>query len=230
MMPLLTVEHPASGDSFLKIEPTETVSFPFWGSIAAFTNTDDANRKNQVVRLGWNAASGGGVVSSSDWAMGMEFESYYAPVSSIRAYEWHLSFVNPSSVIVARPISVFMNRVGPEVHTTFQGSSVSCTGLDGNPFIKATPGWLQLLAGTKLAVEPNNVIAVCQLNAAANGYVTMLQLDASDVTRVGGPNGVKLGGLFQFGTAAQLSSATATHEIQVKDSAGNTFYLLARSA
>lgn len=117
---------PNAGYYQMRITPSEVgasvSSFQF--GTTAYSNVT-GSRLNQVYSCGWNmAAGGGGVVIAGEPAMGLGFESHYAPGGGGPYMEHHTYYVTAAGV-QRRPMTWLFNKTTGEVQGVMSGDRLT---------------------------------------------------------------------------------------------------------
>ncbi len=147
---------------------------------------------NNVVRMGWNIAPGGGREDATKASLAVEFEQHYLLGGALPAgFEWHLALIDTTGT-QHRPITGWFSKDGTAANTglLLQASYVGIHDYDGTQRIKIFNAQNKVtVASPILAWEfgQNNVAVHKQLNAAGDAYLNLPYYDGDNRMRFGGP-------------------------------------------
>jgi hypothetical protein len=153
---------------------------------ATFNSTVD-----HILRIGWNVDQGGGNLINGVPAIYDSWESDYNNAGTHYA-ERHWEYVGSDDTTTRRMLSTIVNQSTNAVQISAAGEFAVKDSTGGNQRFKigdASTGPVRAYFGntsngTYLTVEPNNVTAIDQLNAASNAYISLFKLDNNNVLQV----------------------------------------------
>lgn len=231
--------------NFISMAPAEAGAASWYEGLSA--TLFHGTRKDQVVTKGWNFQPNGVRVSTSDAAIGDQWESYYEADATHKWVERHIVFIG-SDGTYQRPMTMQVEtRVGdanPIGYTNFgigadniqfTPSTYSCSANANIAIINpaaCTAAQLQINNSSIVRINTNNIQSLTQVNQAGNAayslaYVnsanTVQLADAGTTSQVNGTNiFVSPSSMFQMlaDTAVALiyGSPTATSGTTKKNS------------
>ena len=141
-------------------------------------------RLDQVLDLGWNLSAYGLAVKPGEAAMGLQFESFYAPGGGKEYMEHHLVFIDNNGNYF-RPQSWMFDRNTGDIEGYIEANLFQF--LDGakKEWMSFNRGFLALYDGMQLRSLVNNRYLMTQLNAEKTTYLSLLYLNASNQVAVG---------------------------------------------
>jgi hypothetical protein len=149
----------------------------FHGTYGPTPNLGDPNRPDQAFALGWNVKNDGHALVVGEPALMWRFEDYYNPRGTDSFMESHLQYINQNGVTF-RPYAVQINRATDV--TAVVESADAWSYMDRaaqTQYLKAMPGMLLLLNGTRLIGYTNNQPAFQMMNAAGTNTVRLPFID-----------------------------------------------------
>ena len=204
----------SDGEYPIQIVPDELAAKEFNVAIAGFPNPADPNRLNQVIRLGWNLALGGGRNDHTDGALGLEFESHYVPSQGNEFFEHHLAYVNKSNV-VHRPLSWSINKNTDFIEGAINSSKFHWLSGSNDNYVQ----WMVfkpyeiILNATYITHTLNDQQWIKQLNSAGNSFIPLLYLNNADQVSV-----APRGNVTVFGGKVGIGSTNPTSTLYVNGS------------
>lgn len=169
----------------IRISPAEPVAKKFNFCIFGNSNAPYDTRLNQVFRFGWNLGPGGQRVDTNDGALGMEFESHYAPNATDRYFEQHTCYVNALNRVY-RPLSWTITKSNDYIFGFITADKFSWHKPSNMAqWMIFEPYQISLKAGTVVLADTNNTPLFKQMNAAGNSYIPLFQLNNLDQVVIG---------------------------------------------
>lgn len=213
-----------AGNYPLTLTPDEAASTKFLIAASGFANVV-GTRKDQVVRLGWNIANGGGKLDTADAAVAIEFENHYAPDANTYM-EHHISWQIVGGSVI-RPMSWMLNKstaavTGSSTHDSFSWIDRATSA----QYMKFQVNELILNTGTHVVKSTNNQVAITQLNAAGSSFVDLFKLNASNEFEISPAAGIRVIGQSTLlgavtGPAAAVDFGSST-SFKIRVAAGAT--------
>lgn len=209
---------------YLSVQPSEAAGLT-WSAYLGSSSNPAGTRRNQVHQQGFNLNS-----SLTDGTLSETTESHYQPSIGQIQWEKYLQYVAPNGFSI-RPYGVVIDKTTGIVTGFARMASVTVSNQDDAQKIywNATASRMGLSSGVYLQSEGNDQYLLGQANAAGNGYVELVRVNASNQAVLGSGGAVSATGsrllvnttTDDAATALQVSgSVKATGDVSANTSTG----------
>lgn len=169
----------------------EVGGFKWGGTHVPTPFTNNGNYINDVWHQGINVGTltgGVGRIDTSKPMLAMSFEGKYWN-GSVFGLEWHIQGVSTDGLTTFRPISVFAAHDASQYATSINGDSLTLANRSSVQkfYFDAAGNVFDINNSARIRLGTNNVVALQQINAAADAFIDLIWVNANNDVRIGGP-------------------------------------------